>query len=907
MLCECLLAVFGLIFLPFCSIAQQNTIKKTNADSLRGNFNRDNLLNVRNSDTLNLNNFNLNKKDSNSNKDSITKSAPIDSANYLPRTSSAIQSKVKYSAKDSIVYNEGEKVVDLYRDAKVFYEDLSNASDHITINLNKNTISSSGRMDSLGQLVGTPDFKQGGSNYKAVIITYNYVTRRGYLKEFKTKEGEGHIKGAEVLRDPENNLYTKGAHYTTCDAEHPHFMIEAQKVKIIPGKKVITGPANLIIEGLRTPIVVPFAILPLKRGQQSGIIIPRYGGSYGTTISRGFFLQDGGYYFGLGEKSDLTLLGSIWANTSWDAKARFNYANRYRFSGNLNLEYFNYKNGSKDDPGYSEETNYKILWGHRMDGKARPGTTFSADVNFMSSNYYTQTIASRPSNDRFSSQAQSSISYSKQFFRGKLNLNTNARVDQNLQSRDIGISFPNATLSVPSFTPFRSSKRATAEYWYENINMSYNGTFTNDFRGKDSMLFRNRTQSEWNAYIDSTFSYGFRHAIPLNTSFKLFKYYQLSVGFNYNETWAPNTIRKEYVDTGENKGVVTRKVSEWARWGAFNTGASLSTKWYGMLKFSKGKIAAIRHVADPSLGFSFTPDFSDDTWGYYRNYKVDSTGKTARYSIFERSYGGAPGMGKSGNITFGLNNRLEMKMRSGADTAKKEDKVTLLESFGFSGSYNTFADSMGLSNISLSARTLLLKIFSLNWFAAMDPYQNIIETNATGKRLYRVNKLYIENGGIGKITSSNLALSFGMNAETFKGNKERKEARNKEMSELGYTPFAIPWNMNLSYNLNYIANSQDLYGAKSDYTQTLTFSGSITPSKNWTFSYSSGWDFIQNKISRLGIDLRRDLHCWQFNFVWEPIAPGGSQYFTFQINVKSSVLSELKYPRQKYWFDDRKL
>ena len=887
----------------FYSIAQQNKLKISDTLTIKKNITLDSKLNSSKSDTINFNSI-VSKKKIIPSDSSIT---IVDSTNYLPRTSAAMHSKVKYSANDSIVYDEYAKLVDLFGDAKVYYEDLSNQSDHIIINLNKNTISSLGRLDSMGNLQGTPEFKQGSNDYKAVKITYNYVTKKGYLSEFKTTEGEGHIKGAKVKRDPDNNFYLEGAYYTTCDADEPHFMIIAEKLKVIPNRKVITGPANLMIEGLRTPLFVPFGIFPLKRGQQSGVIIPQWGGEYGGgTATRGYFLRDGGYYFGLGEKYDLTLRASVWANASYELKSKFNYAARYRFLGGLNLEYLMYNNGSSDDPNFNTTKNYKIQWNHRMDQKARPGVNFKADVNLMSSTYFSQSINPATVNS-YSSTSQSSIAFSKSLSQNKVFFSTNARISQNLQKRTLGVSFPNAALNVTSFNPLKPKTKPTAEYWYENINLSYSGSFSNNVNTTDTLLFRNRTQSEWLKYIDSAFNYGFHHSIPINTSFKLFKYYQLSVGINYNEIWAPNTIRKVYMNTSEQKGVIKQRVSGFERWFSYYSNASISTKWYGQKNFAKGKIAAIRHVVDPSIGFVYQPDFSDESWGFYKSYQVDSTGKTGKYSIFEESYGGAPSQGKQGNITFGLNNNLEMKVRVKNDTSFSLEKVKILESFSIGGHYNAFADSMKLSIINLRARTTLFKSIYINSNINIDPYKNILVSNGTSKTISRVNKYYSDEGSLGKIIYADLGLSYSLNSETLTGNKNNKEARKKEMLALGYSPFSIPWNISFNYNINYVANKTDLYRTNSNYVQTLGFGGSLNPTSGWSVNYNSGWDFVNNKISSLNVNLKRDLHCWVFTFDWSPITPFGYQFFFFQINVKSSVLQELKYPKQKNWLDNRNL
>jgi hypothetical protein len=439
------------------------------------------------------------------------------------------------------------------------------------------------------------------------------------------------------------------------------------------------------------------------------------------------------------------------------------------------------------------------------------------------------------------------------------------------------------------------------EYWYEKINMSYNSSFYNSFNTFDSVLFASRGEGEFKRYADTTFRYFASHNIPINTSFKVLKYYVLSVNANYNEVWTPSTIRKEFI----NNKVDTQKVFGFDRWFSFNTGASLSTKWYGMLAFKKGKIAAIRHVADPNIGFSFTPDFSDKMWGNYRQVQADSTGRMVNYSIFESSPGGSPSQGRFGNITFGLNNNLELKYRSGKDTAIKENKVKIFESLSFAGAYNIFADSLKFSFISINARTTLFKNFAVNATASLDPYKNILITQDNFQSIRRINKLYFESdGSLGKITNAGLNFGYSISQATFEGDKKRKEERKKYNEKLGYLGYEMPWTLSLNYAINYLANgSRDL--TKTEYIQTLGFNGSVTLTQGWSVGYSSGYDFINQKVASLFLDIKRDLHCWVFTFSWSPIAPGGFSFFNFQINPKSGVLQELKYPKRKDYFDNR--
>ena len=888
--------------MPYMSISQQVKGTKAKTTITKASIDTSKNINIRLSDSLILTKSNLNGINRSLNNQDSTNDNQKDS-NYLPRTKSAIKTKVKYSADDSIVYTETNKIVYLFGNAQVNYGDLTNKSEILEIDLNKNTFKSYGKEDSTGELVGTPQFKQGGTEYKAQEITYNFSTNKGYLKEFKTKEGEGYIRGQKVKRDQENNFYIRDAYYTTCDQiDDPHFYIEASKLKVVPGKKDITGPARIVFEGIRTPPILPFGIFPLKRGQQSGVIIPAYGFSPG----RGYFLNRGGYYFGLSDKFDLSVTGDVWTNLSFAGRLNTRYANRYRYGGNLSFEYFKNKNGNVEDPTYNENTQFNFVWSHRMDQKARPNVNFSANVNLVSANYYAQNSFNR-NNLGFANTITSGISYSKSFAKGKYNLSTNTRISQNTQTRDLSITLPDVNFTISSFQPFKPKWKPTADKWYENISTNYTGSISGTISTKDSLLLRNRTQSQWINYLDTTYRYSINHAIPLQTSFKLFKYYTLSTSVNYRESWTFQTIRKDIEDTGELKNqIITRKVKEFGRAYSFGTSASLSTRWYGQLNFSKGKVAAIRHVINPNFGFSFTPDFSDAMWGMYKTYK-DSTGKEHKYSIFEGTGANAPGIGKQGNITFGFDNNLELKVRRGKDTAMKEEKIKLFESISINGSYNIFADSMRFSTFSFNAFTTIFKNVQLRFNSIIDPYVNVVVNKVAYNTInvVRVNRLYInEFGVLGRITTANIGASFSLSPETFKKLQKHKTERNKEMEKMGYTVFNIPWSMAFNYTLSYDANAPYSYYPRNSYIQTLGVSGSVTPTKNWNFGYSSGYDFVNHKISSLSLDLKRDLHCWMFTFNWMPIAPSGYQYFIFEIRAKASMLQDLKLPpRRREWFD----
>jgi hypothetical protein len=400
---------------------------------------------------------------------------------------------------------------------------------------------------------------------------------------------------------------------------------------------------------------------------------------------------------------------------------------------------------------------------------------------------------------------------------------------------------------------------------------------------------------------------GAQHRISAGNSFNLFKYYTLSVNADYSEVWTLKTVSKNY--DPESKTVNADDVSGFKRANQYSFRGGLSTRFYGMVQFKKGRLAAIRHVVNPDLSFSYTPDFSQSKYGYYKEVQIDSAGNKETYSIFQNSLYGGPGRGRQGNINFGLDNNIEVKWKRGRDTSEKIEKIKIFESIRMSGSYNIFADSLKLSTLPISFRTTLFKSISINGGATLDPYVNQVVTSSSGNNYYqRINKFMLsENQGLGVFTNANMGIGASLTPEMFKSKSEvGRERRKKELTEAKFMEIAMPWSLSLNYTINYDYRSKIDPNAQ-QFVQTLSFNGNITPTKNWFVNFNSGYDFKQKKISHLGIDLRRDLHCWQFTFAWTPLSAYGNQYFIFNINVKSSVLQDLKIPKRKDWFDSRRI
>lgn len=822
---------------------------------------------------------------------------PLDSV-PLREAKSALKTKVKYHAEDTIIYDANNQVVHLYGDAKVEYEDITLTAEYIKIELNKTLIHANGLPDSSGKLAGTPVFNQAGTEYKVQRVSYNYKSKKGYLSELRTKEGDGYVRGTDVIRSPDNEFGIQKSYYTTCDNDTPHYHIQAARLKIIPDKKIVTGPANLRIEGMPTPLVIPFGIFSIKKGQSSGIIIP----TYGSSINRGFFLRNGGYYFGLGPKADYAVTGDIYSQGSWALNNLLRYNNRYRFSGQVGVNYANNKFGNLEDPTFSQSKDLRVTWIHNVDPKARPGTLFGANVNYVTGNYLSNN--SYVPTNILANQITSSVSYSKSFANGKYNLSTSGNMSQNLQSRVISVTLPAVTFTVSSFNPFKAPSKPTAEKWYENISTNYTLNFRNELNTYDSLLFgTNRRRSEFAKFYDTAGRYGMQHLLPIQTSFKLFKFYTLGVSTQLSETWYMQSVSKQQV----NGQVITTNEQGFARVFTYLPSATLTTAYYGMKTFKGDGIKAIRHVVRPSVGVNYSPDYSKPNWGYYKTY-TDTAGNQVKYSRFERGIFGSPGIGEQGNITFSVDNNIEMKAMRGKDTARKEEKIQIFERFRIASAYNLLADSLNLAPVTFNAGTKLFSNVTLNADATLDPYKNEIYTNTTGfKSVYRINEFYTKDRKLGVFTRANIGVSASFTPETFKKKSEAEQKKHaEELKYIGdnfndYYDFNIPWTLNLNYTVQYNRYNNLNNPLVSNYIQTLNFGGDVTLTKNWKIASTSGYDFQAKQITFTTVDFIRDLHCWTFKLTWIPI--GFRQSFFFQINVKASVLQELKLTKRREWFD----
>ena len=785
--------------------------------------------------------------------------------------------EIKQFAEDSLKLSIDGKKAFLYGNAKIEYQKTTITASYIEINWDKNTIYASFTTDSAKSKIGVPVFTEENESFKAEEMTYNFKTKKCSVKKITTKEGEGYILGKTVKKVSDAVFYLHKGDYTTCDAEKPHFSIRANKIKIIPGKKIITGPAYLTFFRIPTPLIFPFGYFPNNDKKSSGLIIP----SYGESANMGFFLKDGGYYLTLSEKMDLSLKSDIYTQGSWNVKSHLRYNNRYKYNGNFNLSYGNMKNSYVGFPDYSEKKDFNIKWSHKQDQKANPSLTFSANVEAGSSTYHRNN--SYDDNEYLKNTMSSNINLSKSWTDGFFNnLNLSLRHSQNTSNKNISLTLPDVSLNSKRVYPLKLIGNSAKTQWYDKISIQYGMNTKNTISTTDSLLFTKNSLSK--------FRNGMTHNIPISSSIKVLKYFTLTPSFNLTERWYLNLIEKTW--NSNDSTLTTDTISKFTRAHDYNLSTGLNTKIYGLVEFKKSKIAGIRHVMSPNISFTYNPDFSDEKYDYYKTVQINENGETQNYSIMENGIYGSPSNRESGIINFSLGNILDMKIRNNKDTVENFKKIKLIESLGISSSYNIFSDSLNFSNIRLNARTRLLNILDITFSSDYDPY--VTNTDRTN----RINQFELStNKRLARLKSFTTSIGLSINDKSFSADKDENNDEKKEEDE-NRDFYAIPWDLSANYSLTYDKGHN--IAAFADTTQSLTFSGNLKITKNWKIGFRSGYDFDEKELTYSSVDIYRDLHCWEMLFHWIPL--GYHQSYTLTIRVKAAALRDLKYEKKKDWF-----
>ncbi|HKL72237.1 MAG TPA: putative LPS assembly protein LptD [Marinilabiliaceae bacterium] len=852
-----------------------------------------------------------------------TLSTKSDTTKVKNTSSPLIDSEIKYSAKDSTFFDRGK--VFLFGDASVSYRDILLTAHFIELDLDSSLAYAAGTRDSLGVEEGLPVFKDKGGEYTMRKMRYNFKTEKAIIEHVVTTQGEGFIVGEKAKKNADNSYFLKDGRYTTCDNhDHPHFYINMTKAKVIPGDKVVTGPAYLVVEDVKIfPLFVPFAFVPMSSSYHSGFLMP----SYGEESNRGFFLRDGGYYFAFSDYLDMALTADVYGNGSWGFRTSSNYKKRYKYGGSFNFQHITNITSEKDLPDYAVSKDMSFSLSHRQDPKANPNSTLSASVNYSTSTFDRNNVGSIINPEVLATNTKrSSISYSRRFPNSPFNFSANVLHSQNSRDTTISLTLPDITLTMNRIYPLKQKKRIGKEKWFETISFSYSGNMSNSINTKESELSLSPKS------LNDDWKNGVKHSIPVSMNLKLLKYFSLTPNINYTERWYFKSIEKGW-DEEKRKVVTTDTTGGFNRVYDYSFGVGTSTKVYTFFTPSRAifgdKINAIRHVMTPSVSVSYRPDFADPKYGYYDwfEYYDEAQDRIVRndYSYYDGALYGTPGRGESGSLGMSLGNTLEMKVKSQKDSTGFK-KINILESLNFSTSYNFLADSMKLSNISMSGRTKLLGT-SISFGATFDPYA--LDTMSNG-RVYRYDSYEItKNSRLARLQSANLSFGFNFGSETFKKKGDKKEStaeatdpiddpfdndplrdqhmqgsqspaniQRQIMDDNGYAEFDIPWNMSINYSMRLVQdkfNKQKMaYDHK--FTADINASGRITLTPKWDLSLSSGYNLERKEISHTNLRINRNLHCWNMSFNLVPV--GRYKSFFFSISVNSSLLRDLKYEKR---------
>ena len=834
----------------------------------------------------------------------------IDTVGMVKEEKPVIDAPIDYAAVDSMIVSlDGQKVY-LYNQAKVTYQNIELEAYYIELDLETKEIYAEGVLDSVGEMTQKPLFRQGSEEYESETMRYNFETEKAFITKVVSAQGEGFIHSDRTKKIGEDVFITKDAKYTTCDADHPHFYLHLTKAKVISNKKIITGPAYMVLEDF--PIyfpILPFGFFPNSPTYSSGILLPKYG----EEQNRGFFLRDGGYYWAASEYFDLTVQGDIYSHGSWGTRIKTNYKKRYKFGGNFGFEYAKNKYGEKGLDNYREGMQYKILWSHSQDSKANPNQTFSASVNVSSSGYDKQNAYNM--NDYLTTTKSSSISYSRKFENTPFNLSMNLRHSQNTRDSTMSLSLPEMTFNMAKIYPFRKKNRVGQVKFYEKFGINYTGNFRNSISAKEDEILSSSFATDWKN--------GIRHNLPISfPSFSLGTI-NFSPGISYNEKWYFKKYNYNYVEGGEFTGNPSN-ISENVRIDTitglnrvydYAYSISASTNIYGFYtpRNPNSKIQKIRHKMSPSISFSYRPDFGKDHYGYWQEVQVDEEGNTQYYDTnLGGIYGGSPGRGESGSINFSLNNSLEMKKLDVRDSTKTDEeqkykKVKIIDNLSISSSYDLIRDSLNLAPFSIRARTTVAGV-SINMGTTLDPY--MLDENYRKVHKYAWN----ERSGLGKlgrVTRANLSFGMNFNSKNKKG-KENDGGDNQEEtagpSEEAlppifdeYVDFSIPWDFSFDYSLNY-TGATSASRPNGRVTQSLGLRGNISITDKWQMSAMTNFDIQEGEFALTSFRLNRDLHCWNMSFNFVPF--GYRKSYSFTISASSSMLQDLKIQKQQSHYDN---
>ena len=847
-----------------------------------------------------------------------------DSAKRKP----GIDAPVDYECTDSLVYDAETRLVHLYGKAQVKYMDMTLNAAKITMNMDSSMVRAAGERDTAGILQDKPVYSQGSDNYHSELMAFNFKTKKGYITNVETTQGDGFMQSQHSKRAADGTLYLEHAKYTTCDAKHPHFYVALSRAKVRPGKESVFGPAYLVVADVPLPLAVPYGFLPFNKKYSSGFIMP----SYGDETSRGFYLRDGGYYFAINDYMDVKALGEIYTKGSWGLSAETNYRKRYRYNGNFYISFLRTVDGEKNMPDYAVTKSLKVQWTHSKDAKASPNTTFSARVNFASENYERSNLESMYNPLAYTQSTRaSSVSFSHTFPSIGLNIAGSTNLTQSLRDSSVSMTLPDLSISLNRFYPFRRKHQAGKERWYEKISMSYTGSLSNSINTKEDKLFKSNLVKDWRN--------GMQHRIPIDATFQVFKYINISPQFSLRDIMYTNRVMRSWDET-------TQKEVADTTYGFYNLydwsfGVSANTTLYGFYKpwrkLFGDKIIAVRHVFKPSVSFSYAPDFTSSHYGYQRTYvKTDANGEvsTVTYSPYSGGIYSYPSGTKQGMITMSVSNNVEMKVKSDRDTTG-ERKISIIDELYGALSYNMAAETRPWSNLNTRIRLKLTKNYTFSMAAVFATYAYAFDKNG---RVVTSDRTEWSYGRFGRFQGMSQNLSYTFNNETlsklFSRRSDRSTASNDEtdtdtdtdaedanidpdlrnakkggkqkkqkakVDEDGYLRFSLPWSFTVSYGISMAEDRSKQINVRRmrypySFTQTMNFSGYLRIAEGWNISFTSGYDFNYHELSMTTASVSRDLHCFEMSCS-VVLRPYSSFNFTFRARA-NELADALKWDKR---------
>ncbi len=837
---------------------------------------------------------------------------------------------VQFAARDSLVLTFEEEEGDvgtLFGEAEVTYGEANLTAYQVAILMDQDELHAEALPADTG-LVGRPQFQRGGGeSFSGRRLAYNIRTERGRVVEAQTAIQDGFIEGEVVKVTEDSTVYIQQGCYTTCPCScvsgEASYGLRSTRMKQ-QDEWVYTGPLQLFIFNIPTPLWLPFGVLPSTESRRSGPLPP----SYGEDPGLGLYLKNWGWYWAISDYMDLQLRFGVWSQGSWQVNPTYRYTKRYRYSGRLDVSYFFQQRGDPIDANYDAQRATSIRWTHSQE--INPTSSLNGNVDLSTRTYLRQ--VSNDYEDNVRQSTNSSISYRKNW--GPRSLNASLTHRQTFSTGEVSMTLPRMTFSQRSFQPFAREERGPGEdeRWYERITTSYSGSLRNQYdfdpltdeerraRGDttDAGAVVDPGISWYEALVapeqyqratgDATpFDFSAEHSIPVSASFTVNRLpltniplrLNLSPNLNYSEEWFVQTQRIERVIEDGDMSRVDRTVPGFFALRQFSAGISANTDFYGLFPVRLGPYQDLRHVVRLSSSFSYSPDYYGGFWGYTRTY-LNQEDERERYAIV----GGVP-RGEQRTLSFNLGNEFQTRRVRTDSTGEEQSRTIKLLDLDLNTGYNFAADSLNLNNINLSARTNIANNkYNLTLRTTWSPYAYV-----DGRPVDRF--VLEERWALARLTnlsfSANTSFEGGSGGGGALGTRQTAgspppygapggfpgpQAPGAGPGNFGYplagayADFSIPWSLDLRFNYRY-SNT----GRSPNYNATLNvgFNFNVTP--RWKVSGDTGYDFVDWELARTQFNVLRDLGCWQMSFNWTPF--GRYQQYGFSLYVKSGQLSNL--------------